>query len=164
MRSYGSGNYCFRNWVWKHRFFKIENLRQIYYSRRRFRWWSVKEEASSPPVSCMAVLYPAAPSLIGFVVLQKKKDSKREMKKLSPVNCKKMRELNKKIRKWEKTKKMMNLKADFICLMTQMVRHLNMITLVHTLSLQHIRYGWIILTLRLSYAYVTAEFIIFITL
>ncbi|KAL0682617.1 hypothetical protein Bca4012_049465 [Brassica carinata] len=29
----------------------------------------------------MAVLYPAAPSLIGFVVLQKKKDSKREMKK-----------------------------------------------------------------------------------
>ncbi|KAL0835756.1 hypothetical protein Bca101_087645 [Brassica carinata] len=34
----------------------------------------------------MAVLYPAAPSLIGFVVLQKKKDLKREMKKLSPVN------------------------------------------------------------------------------
>ncbi|KAL0673634.1 hypothetical protein Bca4012_001615 [Brassica carinata] len=34
----------------------------------------------------MAVLYLAAPSLIGFVVLQKKKDSKREMKKLSPVN------------------------------------------------------------------------------
>ena len=31
--------------------------------------------------------------------MQKKKDSKREMKKLSPVNCKKMRELSKKIRK-----------------------------------------------------------------
>ena len=93
--------------------------------------------------------------------LPEEEDSKREMKKLSPVNCKKKRELNKKVRKWEKTKNMMNLKADFICLMTQMVRHLNMITLVHTVSLQHIRYGWIMHTLRLSYAYVTAEFIIF---
>ncbi|KAF3512314.1 hypothetical protein F2Q69_00005670 [Brassica cretica] len=33
------------------------------------------------PTSCKN-----APSLIGFVILQKKKDSKREMKKLSPVN------------------------------------------------------------------------------
>ncbi|KAL0771985.1 hypothetical protein Bca101_037136 [Brassica carinata] len=34
----------------------------------------------------MVVRHPAAPSLIGFAVLQNKKDSKRKMKKLSPVN------------------------------------------------------------------------------
>ena len=50
-------------------------------------------------MSCMVVRHPAAPSLIGVIILQKKKDSKREMKNLSPVNCKKMGELNKKSKK-----------------------------------------------------------------
>ncbi|KAL0864694.1 hypothetical protein Bca101_043812 [Brassica carinata] len=34
----------------------------------------------------MAVRHPVASSLIGFVILRKKKVSKREIKKLSPVN------------------------------------------------------------------------------
>ena len=50
-------------------------------------------------MSCMVVRHPVAPSLFGFVVWQKKKDTKREMKKLSPENCKKRRELNKKSKK-----------------------------------------------------------------
>ncbi|KAL0749920.1 hypothetical protein Bca101_031923 [Brassica carinata] len=37
-------------------------------------------------MSCIVVRHPAAPSLIGFVILRKKKDSKREMKYISPVN------------------------------------------------------------------------------
>ena len=80
------------------------------------------------------------------------------MKKLSPVNCKKRRELNKKNKKMREDEEDDEFESWVYMFDDSDGASYEYDNFISYISLQHIRYGWIILTLWLSYAYVTAEF------